>query len=91
MKRRTFIKGAVAAAVSAALPGGDPFYGTANSDINQLSYVHKTYALATPGIDGQRMAAALARSIMQTREVVAANVFNSAFSRGIIDVRVDNP
>ena len=89
MKRRTFIKGAVAAAVSAALPGGDPFYGTANSDINQLSYVHKTFKVAYP--EGTRYAAALARSMMQTKEAVAANVFNSAFSRGIIDVRVDNP
>lgn len=80
MKRRTFIKGAVAAAVTAALPatGG------------AVEYTHKTYAFATPGMDGQRMAAALARSMMQTREVVAANVMNRAFSRGIIDVRVDN-
>ena len=69
MKRRTFIKGAVAAAVAAALPAGD---GVA-------TYTHKTYALATPGMDGSRMAAALARSMMQTREVVAANVFNRAF------------
>lgn len=44
-----------------------------------MGYTHKTYALATPGMDGQRMAAALARSMMQTREVMAANVFNRAF------------
>ena len=70
MKRRTFIKGAVAAAVAAALP--------ATGDV-VAKYTHKTYALATPGMDGERMAAALARSMMQTREVVAANVFNRAF------------
>ena len=69
MKRRTFIKGAVAAAVAAALPA------TAGA----TEYTHQTYALATPGMDGQRMAAALARSMEQTKERVAAHVFNAAF------------
>ena len=69
MKRRTFIKGAIAAAVSAALPAGD----------GAVEYTHKTYALATEGMDGQRMAAALARSMMQTKEIVARNVLNRAF------------
>lgn len=69
MKRRTFIKGAVAAAVSAALPA-------LPSDGYQ--YTYQTFKVASP--PGTRYAAALARSMMQTREVVAANVFDRVFS-----------
>lgn len=68
MKRREFIKGAVAAAVSAALPA-------LPSDGYQ--YTYQTFKAADP--PGTRYAAALARSMMQTREAVAANVFNRAF------------
>lgn len=87
MKRRTFIKGAVSAAVAASIPAsacgycggvfGDHF--TWCNDVNPLKYTHKTYAIATEGMDGQRMAKALAFSMRQTREIVAANVFNQAF------------
>jgi len=78
VKRRAFIKGAVAAAVSAALPGSANPYLSAN-EWQPMGYTHKTYALATEGMDGSRMAAALARSMMQTKEAVTANVFNRAF------------
>jgi hypothetical protein len=69
VKRRTFIKGAVAAAVSAALPA-------LPSDGYQ--YTYQTFKVASPA--GTRYAAALARSMMQTREIVAANVFERAFA-----------
>lgn len=69
MKRRTFILGAVAAAVSAALPGGKwetlaPGTWIVREDFGDI---------------GDRYARALARSMMQTREVVAANVLNNIF------------
>jgi len=56
---------------------GDHF--TWCNDVNPLKYTHKTYAIATEGMDGARMARALAHSMTQTREIVAANVFNQAF------------
>ena len=68
MKRRTFIIGAVAAAGSAALPA-------LPSDGYQ--YTYQTFKVASP--PGTRYAAALARSMRQTREVVAANVLNNIF------------
>lgn len=84
--RRKFIKGAVSAAVAASIPGGDGValnsiahpYLSAN-EWQPMGYTHKTYALATPGMDGQRMAAALARSMMQTKERVIADTFNKMF------------
>jgi len=76
MDRRKFIKGTVAAAVAAAIPVGD---GIALESIAHPEYTHKTYAIATEGMDGARMAAALARSMMQTKEIVAHNVLNRAF------------
>lgn len=42
-----------------------------------MEYTYQTFKAADP--PGTRYAAALARSMMQTREVVAANVFNRAF------------
>ena len=83
--RRQFIRGAVAAAVAASLPGGDgvalysakhPLIHTANSDINALKYTYKTYDFATKGT---RMHLALQRSMQQTREVVARNVLSKMF------------
>lgn len=73
MKRRTFIRGAIATAVSAAIPGSE--------------YTYRTYETAEywgPSIvtmidPAQRMANALARSMMQTKEMVAANVLNRVF------------
>lgn len=85
MKRRTFIQGAVAAAVSAAIPGtGD---GVSLFSATHPAYTYKTYETAEyfgPSIvsmmePAQRMANALARSMMQTREQVMANVLNRAF------------
>ncbi len=83
--RRQFLRGAVSAAVAASLPGGDgvelycarhPGWGTANSDINPLKYTYKTYDFAT---EGTRMHEALARSMMQTKEIVAKNVLDRMF------------
>jgi hypothetical protein len=82
MKRRTFIKGAVSAAVAASIPSGDgvELYSIAHPiHPDVVKYTHKTYAIATEGMDGARMAAALARSMTQTKEIVSANVFNKAF------------
>ena len=77
--RRAFIKGAVAVAVTAALPGGAANPYLSANEWQPMGYTHKTYALATEGMNGQRMAAALARSMMQTREIVGANILNRAF------------
>lgn len=74
--RRKFIQGAVSAAVAASLPGGD---GVALYSAKHPVYTHKTYAIATEGMDGARMAAALARSMMQTKEIVAKNVLEKMF------------
>lgn len=76
MDRRKFIKGAIATAVAAAIPVGD---GVELYSIAHPEYTHKTYAIATEHMDGARMAAALARSMMQTKEIVARNVLNKAF------------
>jgi hypothetical protein len=57
---------------------GDHF--TWCNDVNPLKYTYKTYELSTlPMEAGQRMAEALAHSMRQTREVVAANVFHKGF------------
>lgn len=74
MKRRAFIKGALAAAVSAALPAlpSDGYQYTTHS-------IGWTITAEELENDGSRMAAALAKSMMQTKEVVTANVFNKAF------------
>lgn len=70
MNRRSFIKGTVAAAVAAALPGGD--------GVALYSAAHPP-ALVTEHMDGARMAAALARSMMQTKEVITVNILNRSF------------
>ena len=79
LSRRRFIKGAVAAAVAASLPGGTANPYLSANEWQPMGYTHKTYALATEGMDGQRMAAALARSMMQTKERVIANTFDAMF------------
>lgn len=88
--RRQFIKGAVAAAVAASLPGGDgvalqsmahpSFYGATPI------YTYKTYDLAY-ATKGTRMHMALQRSMQQTREVVARNVLSKIFP----DVELKTP
>lgn len=82
--RRKFIKGALAAAVAASLPGGDgvALQSMAHPTILPLGphhtgfYTYKTYDFATKGT---RMHAALVRSMQQTREVVARNVLSKMF------------
>ncbi len=78
MDRRKFIKSAVAAAVVAAIPVGD---GVELYSIAHPEYTYKTYGTSTmPTRDlGCQMARALARSMMQTKEQVTANVLNPAF------------
>lgn len=83
MDRRKFIKGAVAAAVAAAIPVGD---GVSLYSIAHPEYTYKTYetdvlykATPVPRDLGCQMARALARSMMQTKEIVARNVLNGAF------------
>lgn len=96
MRRRQFILGAVAAAVSAALPASD---GVA---LNSMAHpvltedmIESGFGLAPLKVEGAsiaydlneanlekisiRYANALARSMMQTREHVAANVLNNIF------------
>jgi hypothetical protein len=83
MDRRKFIKGAVATAVAAAIPVGD---GVELYSIAHPEYTYKTYktdvlykATPVPRDLGCQMARALARSMMQTKEQVTANVLNRAF------------
>jgi hypothetical protein len=81
MKRRTFIKGGFAVAVSAALPAGDGVVldSTAhpyNYTTHDMGFAISREALEESYVDiGARMHAALARSMMQTKENVAARVF----------------
>lgn len=78
--RRQFIRGAVAVAVSAALPGAEYTYKTFRVG-HDWTYNGKTITTFLP--EGHelsvRMTQALARSMMQTREIVTANVLNKAF------------
>ena len=89
MKRRAFILGAVAAAVSAALPAGD---GVA---LQCMEHPRTGFGLAPLKAEGAsiaydltednlekisiRYANALAKSMTQTKERVAANVFSNIF------------
>jgi len=79
MKRRTFIKGAVSAAVAASIPGGD------GVELYCARHPVPAYSF-TPDPDtgiylseGTRMHMALARSMMQTKEIVAKNVLGRVF------------
>lgn len=98
MKRRAFIKGAVSAAVAASLPGGD---GVALNSIAHPQYTYKTFKTAEywgPSIvttmdTAQRMANALAKSILEVKDMSAVNVFHrglSASSLEEIEVEIDN-
>jgi len=102
MKRRTFIKGAVSAAVATALPaatcsycdGVGGYHFSWCNDVNPLKYTYNTFRVGHEWtFEGksittmvpknheftERMVEALARSMSQTRERVAADVFNRAF------------
>ncbi len=96
MDRRKFLKGTVAAVVAAALPGTEKYthktYGTSHYVIPREALEN---SLITPGDLSEKSleqmvieiadsrAKALARSMMQTREQVTANVLNRAFDNGI--------
>lgn len=88
--RRQFLKGTVSAAVAASLPAsGDgvtlysakhpapallPMTGDADTGIAALNEDSLSFV-----VDGHKMATALARSMDQTRERVAADVMEKAF------------
>lgn len=75
MNRRDFIKafagGIATVAIGMRLARGMP-------EVLADGYKYTTYSTGFAGT-GERYAAALARSMMQTREVVAANVLNNIF------------
>lgn len=89
--RRKFLQGAVSAAVAASLPGGD---GVELYSAKHPEYTYKTFRTAREWsrngetfktfmpLDhelSERMVEALCRSMMQTKEIVAANVFHRGF------------
>jgi hypothetical protein len=92
MDRRKFLKGMASAAVLAVLPGTEKYthktYGTAHYVIPREAL--ENAALCPADLSNQSLeqlvieiaesrSRALAHSMMQTREHVAANVFNRAF------------
>jgi len=81
MKRRTFIKGAVSVAVAASLPGAAEYTYKTFRTARQWDWDGKTMTTLLPVNHemSERMIAALCRSMSQTRERVAADVFNRAF------------
>ena len=95
MDRRKFLKGTVAAAVAAVLPGAEKYthktYGTAhyvipresleNSLLTAADLSEKSLESMCIEIADSR-ARALACSMMQTKEQITANVLNSAFHDG---------
>lgn len=95
MKRRQFILGAVAAAVSAALPAKAVLlHDAAHHDIiggfglapikaegASVAYDYQTFKLGYEG-SGVRYASALAKSLMQTKEQVTADVLGRVFDSG---------
>ena len=84
MDRRTFIRGAVAVAVAAALPGGNGValqsiaHPTTNMLITPAALSEASLESMVIEIANSR-AKALAHSMMQTREIVARNVLSRAF------------
>ena len=81
MDRRTFIKGAFAVPVALSLPE----LPSVPPEIPTLDYRHVGYTIRYTGVRskygdvGERMAKALAKSMSETMEQVAANVLNRAF------------
>lgn len=104
MDRRKFLKGTVAAVVAATLPGTEKYthktYGTAhyvipresleNSLITAADLSEKSLESMCIEIAESR-SRALARSMMQTREIVAKNVLNSAFGDGVALGSAEHP
>ena len=81
MKRRTFIKGAFAVPVALSLPKLPPVEETfAYCDYRDVGYTIRYVGLKSNyGEIGEKMAKALARSMQQTLEQTAANIFSRAF------------
>jgi DNA recombination-dependent growth factor C len=94
--RRKFLKGLASAAVLAVLPGTEKYthktYGTAHYVIPREAL--ENAALCPADLSEQSLeqmcieiaesrSRALAKSMMQTREQVTANVLNRAFEKGI--------
>ena len=96
--RRQFIKGAVAAAVAASLPGGD---GVALDSMahprNQLQTAADLCEASLEDMivelnrDGRAVAYRLAWSMKQTKERVVANVLNKAFIEDPTEWRLSTP
>lgn len=91
MRRRQFILGAVSAAVSAALPASDGValqcmehprtgFGLAplKAEGASVAYDYQTFKLGYEG-SGVRYASALAKSMLETKEIVIANTFEKMF------------
>lgn len=82
MKRRTFIKGAFAVPVALSLPELPPLEeaAVAYCDYREVAYTIRYTGLRSKyGAVGDEMAKMLAKSIAQTREQIAANIFSRAF------------
>lgn len=75
MNRRSFIRGAFALAGAALVPS----FTTVEKVTLRFPRQELENALVTPEELGRRMAEALAKSMMQTREQVAANVMTRVF------------
>ena len=96
MDRRDFLLGAMGAATMALVPGSD--------GVSLQSMAHPTHKTVTlgytitseeiePGLYGEiaeKMAKALARSMSQTREAVAARVFLNEDSLEVIEIEADD-
>ncbi len=77
MNRRDVIKALVSGVATVAI-GMRVSRGMPAALADGYEYTHQTFKVAQPA--GTRYAAALARSMMQTREAVAANVYGRAFT-----------
>jgi len=79
--RRSFIKGGFAVAVAAAIPGSDGVVLDSSAHPYNYKTYHKGFVIARRTLEdayidvGTRMHAALARSMMQTKENVAARIW----------------
>ncbi len=81
MKRRTFIKGAIAVPVALSLPAlPKTVVETPVYDYNVVGYKIRYVGIKSKyGEVGERMAQLLAKSMRETLEHTAANIFSRAF------------
>ena len=104
MDRRKFLKGTVAAVVAATLPGTEKYthktYGTAHYVIPREALENRLITaadLSEKSLESlcieiaESRSRALARSMMQTREIVAKNVLNNAFGDGVSLKSAEHP